>query len=142
MKKIMILIMALALACVVPLTPAFAGGDIDYTMVIGNTTGYTVDTSAGEVIQILAMPDSTENTSLARAWHFYDVAAVPVGGASTGFAFSVTKAVGTYFAGEIYRGFVGNKWGYETKDGIEYSTGLAVSPSAGTSINCIFQTAH
>ena len=134
MKKLfMVLLVIFAMSFSV-----FAGGLDDQVTVM---TDHLVLVKAGscELVQLTAIADANENTLEARVWYVYD-SATTAGAGTASFAFAITKTVGVYFDGDLFKGFMGSGYfGATVADGISFDSGIVISPTAGTTGSWIAQ---
>jgi len=98
------------------------------------TAAAVVATGAREIAKVYFLGDASENTTVARSLDFYDLAAVAAGISHTGYVGSITFVAGSYSSGEIFSGFLGNQWAYASAEGVEFATGIVVSPSANDAV--------
>jgi len=133
MKKsffaVLVIVVVAFMALIVP--ASVMAGDLTETIVTPST-GKVISTSAVELFAITVI-DVSANTAVARALHFYNNVSIQVSDSPlTGYLFSAYAPVGTYFTKDLFKGAVYTKWGYSVFDGITCSSGLTVSPTAGT----------
>jgi hypothetical protein len=131
MKKIFAVLMILLLALFVSV-PARAG---DLTeKAITSTGACLVVATAKELFTITGLGgDSAANTLAVRALHFYNNVSVMVSDSpGQNFVMSITAPAGVYFKGLQFSGITYNKWGYPVFDGVTFSNGIVISPTAAT----------
>lgn len=122
MKKIMMMLLMVLFA---------------FSVMAKDLTESKVVASVGTVISAtpiewysLEILDGNANTAVVRAIHFYNNVSIQVSdNPSTGYMFSVTATVGTYYPKEIFKGDIYNKWNYTVIEGRTCSAGLCVSPT-------------
>jgi hypothetical protein len=128
MKKTMLSLMVVLFALLFSVS-AFAANALTES-VTKATVGTVITSSSAEVFKIVIL-DNDANTSVTRAVHFYNNTSIQVSShPSTGYMFSVTATVGTYFPKEVFTGVVSNNWGGPIFNGITFSSGVCVSPTA------------
>lgn len=132
MKKIFLIVLASLLLA----ATAFAGGPLKFSITKETASLVLVTAGSCEMVQLTALCDGDENTAAARVWHVYDSATTAGAGTAT-FYFSITKTAGSFFDGDLYKGFVSQSWGGPSADGIEFSNGIVISPTAGTKASFI-----
>ena len=133
MKKILFIILVLVLSVSVM-------ADVLTKTTVTTSAAAVIDTTSGVLVYVEGYNDANENTAAARALHFYDASAVTntAAAAHSSYIRSVTVAAGVFTTGDLFKGFVIKQWsGANEVVGIEYSTGLVVSPSAAADASVV-----